>query len=198
MDRAAVSQWIGSTVPHGSTLHRFKWSFKNERSDAGGRGSLRIAAPDSLRMDVAGPLGAGRAAGVVVGDTALWVDPDKSLDELVPSFPLLWAMVGVARPPSAGATLRGLTEPARTFMQYATGADTIEYLRETGSAPRFLAEVRHAGKIVGRVETKLDAAGQPVSSRLTVPSQPAQLDLNFYQHTTSNGFPPDTWHRRQP
>ncbi|MEP6474313.1 MAG: hypothetical protein ABJC74_11355, partial [Gemmatimonadota bacterium] len=59
VDQAIVSQWIGSTVPHGSTLHRFKWSFKNERSDAGGRGSLRIAASDSLRMDVAGPLGAG-------------------------------------------------------------------------------------------------------------------------------------------
>lgn len=198
IDRAAVLAWVDSTAPHGATLHRFKWSFKNERSNAGGRGTLRIVSPDSLRMDVAGPLGAGRAAGVVVGDSALWVDPEKSLDDLVPSFPLLWAMSGVARPPVAGAELRGLTDPSRVFLQYVSGADTVEYLRELTAPVRFLAEVRHAGKVVGRVETRLDAAGQPVSSRLTVPSQPAQLDLTFYQHTPTNAFAADTWRRREP
>lgn len=198
VERSAVLGWVDSTAPRASMLHRFKFSYKNERSNAGGRGSLRIAAPDSLRLDVAGPLGAGRAAGVVIADSALWVDPDKSLDDLVPNYPLLWAMVGVARPPGAESQLRGVTEPTRTFVQYVDGADTINYLRESGSSPRFLAEVRHAGKIVGRVETRLDAAGQPASSRLTVPSQPAQLDLTFYQHTSSHAFPPDTWHRRQP
>lgn len=190
--------WVDSTQPHGSTLHRFKWSFKNERSTAGGRGSLRIASPDSLRMDVAGPLGAGRAAGVVIGDSALWVDPDKSFTDLVPSYPLLWAMTGVARQPTAAAQLRGLTGPGRVFLQYVDGADTVEYLRELATPIRFLAEVRHAGKVVGRVETRLDETGQPVSSRLTVPSEPAQLDLNFYQHTASNAFPPDTWRHREP
>jgi len=198
VERNAVVAWVDSTIPRGSTLHRFKWSFKNERSTAGGRGSLRIASPDSLRMDVAGPLGAGRAAGVVIGDTALWVDPEKSFNDLVPSYPLLWAMTGVARRPTAGAELRGLTEPTRVFLQFVDGADTVEYLRELATPIRFLAEVRHAGKVVGRVETRLDAAGQPVSSRLTVPSEPAQLDLNFYQHTASNAFPPDTWRHREP
>ncbi|HTO72679.1 MAG TPA: hypothetical protein VMJ30_02620 [Gemmatimonadales bacterium] len=189
---------MDSTTPRGSTLHRFKWSFKNERSTAGGRGSIRIAAPDSLRMDVAGPLGAGRAAGVVIGDSAVWVEPEKSLNDLVPSYPLLWAMTGVARRPGEAAELRGLTEARRVYLQYVDGADTVEYLRELSSPARFLAEVRHAGKVVGRVETKLDASGQPVSSRLTVPSEPAQLDLNFYLHSSSNAFPPDTWRRREP
>jgi hypothetical protein len=197
-ERAAVLAWVDSTAPQGSVLHRFKWSFKNERSSAGGRGTLRVVGPDSLRMDVAGPLGAGRAAGVVVGDSALWVEPEKSLDELVPSYPLLWAMTGVARPPATGAELRGLTEAARVFYQYVNGADTVEYLRESAAPIRFLAEVRHAGKVVGRVETRFDAAGQPVSSRLTVPSQPAQLDLTFYQHAPTNAFAPDTWRRRLP
>jgi len=198
VERGAVVAWVDSTVPHGSTLHRFKWSFKNERSTAGGRGSLRIAGPDSLRMDVAGPLGAGRAAGVVIGDSALWVDPEKSFNDLVPSYPLLWAMTGVALQPGPGTALRGLTEPTRVFLQYVDGVDTVEYLRELAAPGRFLAEVRHGGRVVGRVETKLDAAGQPVSSRLTVPSEPAQLDLTFYQHTGSNAFPPDTWRRREP
>lgn len=198
VERAAAIAWADSTAPHGSTLHRFKWSFKNERSTAGGRGSLRIASPDSLRMDVAGPLGAGRAAGVVIGDSAIWVDPEKSFTDLVPSYPLLWAMTGVARRPGAKAELRGLTEARRVFLQYVDGADTVEYLRELSSPARFLAEVRHGGRVVGRVETKLDASGQPVSSRLTVPSEPAQLDLNFYLHSSSNAFPPDTWRRREP
>ena len=69
-------------------LHRFKWLFQDERSSAGGRGSARIAPPDSLRFDVAGPFGSGAAAAAVVGDQPLWAEPPDAVKKLVPNYPL--------------------------------------------------------------------------------------------------------------
>src|SRR5690242_8725652 len=96
---AQVSAWVQATVPTDSRLMRFKWLFRNENSSAGGRGSARIAPPDSLRFDIAGPFGSNPAAAVVVGDSARWVEPEDVIKKLVPNYPLMWALLGVARLP---------------------------------------------------------------------------------------------------
>jgi hypothetical protein len=188
-----VRGWVEATRPTGYVLHRFKWLLRDERSSAGGSGSARLAAPDSLRFDVRGPLGAGAAAAVVIGDSAAWTEPENAIDRLVPSYPLMWAMFGVARLPGNGSKLRGLQEGATTMWQYASGADTVEYLRATGDKPRLVAEVRRAGKVVGRAETELSGEGDPLRSRLVVPSVPARLDITFDSSSVSGGFPAKIW-----
>ena len=99
VNRTQVAAWVAATLPPEQRLHRFKWLFQDERASAGGRGSARIAPPDSLRFDVAGPFGAGAASAVVIGDQPLWTEPPDAIAKLVPNYPLLWAMFGVARPP---------------------------------------------------------------------------------------------------
>jgi hypothetical protein len=198
VDPETVRSWVKATLPRENVLHRFKWLFQDDRSSTGGRGSARIAVPDSLRFDIAGPLGAGRSSAVVIGDSAIWVEPEKSVQDLVPDFHLLWAMFGVARMPDSGAVARGLSQNGRTFWEYVEGADTIAYAREPGPKSRFFAEVRRAGKVVGRVETSLTADGKPLKSRLTVPSVPARLDVTFYASVPTAAFPPDIWRPRQP
>jgi hypothetical protein len=178
-------------------MHRFKWLFQDERSSAGGRGIARIAGPDSLRFDVAGPLGAGKASAVVIGDSARWVDADKSILDLVPNYPLLWAMLGVARPPGPDSELRGLEDENKVSWLYANGADTVEYRRLAGNPMRLQAEARHAGKVVGRTEISFSADGVPLKARLLVPRVPAKLDLTFYASTRNPEFAPDLWLPRQ-
>ena len=190
---ADVAAWVAETVPTGSVLYRFKWLFEEERRSTGGRGSARIASPDSLRFDAAGPLGAGKIQAVVVADSAIWVEPQKSLQDLVPNYPLLWAMLGVARPPEAGASLRGATETDRVAWEYAIGPDTVQYLRTQGKSRTLYARVRHAGKTVGYSETTLSEDGRPTKAKLTVPSGPAKLTLTFYASVPSAAFPPGTW-----
>ena len=179
VSREQVGQWVATTVPPENRLHRFKWLFQDERSSAGGRGSARIAPPDSLRFDVAGPFGSGAASAAVVGEQPLWAEPPDAVKKLVPNYPLMWAMFGVARLPEPGDSLRGVSDGDVVAWQYAGPTDTVSYVRTAGKTGKLTAEVRHAGKVVGRAETTLDANGAPLKARLVVPSVPAKLDLTF-------------------
>jgi hypothetical protein len=189
---ADVAAWVAPTIPTDHQLYRFKWLFRDERGSAGGRGSVRIAPPDSLRFDVAGPFGSGAASAVVVGEQALWTDPPDAIARLVPNYPLMWAMFGVARLPTGDVTLRGLANGVTTAWEYAGSSDTVAYARTTGDPGKFVAEVRRGGKLFGRAETTIGADGTPTKSRLTVPDPPAQLDLTFLA-TTRDSFAPDIW-----
>jgi hypothetical protein len=150
-----------------------------------------------MRFDVAGPFGSGAASAVVVGDTALWTDPADAISRLVPNFPLMWAMFGIARLPDDGVALHGLTHDATRAWQYAGSADTVEYAVTSGNSGRLIAEVRQSGKLFGRAETTLASDGTPLKARLTVPSAPAQLDLTFLS-TARDTFAPDIWTPRHP
>jgi hypothetical protein len=186
-------EWVRQTAPAEPRLLRFKWLFRDERSSAGGRGSARVAPPDSLRFDIAGPFGSGAGSAAVIGDSALWTEPPDAIKKLVPNYPLLWALLGVARMPEPGAEVRGLSHGGTTAWQYARGADTLEYSR-TGSGPvRFQAEFRQAGKVIGRAETELGPDGMPRTSRLTMPTVPARLDLTFTSTTKAEPFAASTW-----
>lgn len=197
VSREQVGQWVASTVPDEHRLHRFKWLFQDERSSAGGRGSARIAPPDSMRFDVAGPFGSGAASAAVIGDQPLWAEPPDAVKKLVPNYPLMWAMFGIARLPGDGEALRGVNHGEVTAWQYAGPTDTVSYVRTAGKRVKLVTEVRHAGEIVGRAETTLDTTGAPLMARLIVPSVPAKLNLTFLS-TSRADFAPEIWTDRKP
>ena len=194
----SVEAWIASTAPSGRILHRFRWLYRDDRSSVGGRGSARVAAPDSLRFDVAGPLGANPAAAMVVGDSAVWIDAPESIEEIVPSYPLLWAGFGVVRAP-VGATVvwAGRLDDVVAWRMVA-GGDTVEYALTRGRTRRLLAELRREGRVVARMDATFGPEGRPATSRLTVPARPARLDLTFTLSDPSARFPADVWRPRRP
>lgn len=192
VERAQVQRWIEASQPAGYRTFRFRWQLQDDRGAAGGRGTARVAAPDSVRLDVVGPLGAGRGAAVVVGDSARWTDPPDIIERLVPSYPLMWAMFGVERMPPAGAVLRGTSDSGGTVWEWAAGPDTVSYDRRASPA-RLVAESRRAGRVIGHVETEFGPDGRPAASRLTVPSVPARLTLTFTASAPSDSFPADLW-----
>jgi hypothetical protein len=185
--------WIATTRTSQPLVHRFRWRFQDQVGSAGGRGSARITPGDSLRFDVIGPLGSGRGAAFVVGDSAHWAQPEDEVRKLVPNYPLLWAMLGVARLPMPLEAVSRAEEPRVTAWRFVAGADTTEYAWIAESEPRLVAEVRRGGERVGRVVTVFSADGRPRSARLLVPSGPARLDISYVATTTVDGFPPDTW-----
>jgi hypothetical protein len=197
VSRAQVQAWVDSTQVPVQQLYRFKWLFRDERGSAGGKGSARIAPPDSLRFDVAGPFGSGAASAVVIGDQAVWMDPPDAIAKLVPNYPLMWAMFGVAREPADGMDLKGLSNEKVVAWEYAGPTDTVRYARNSAQPHRLITEVRNSGTLVGRAETTFSADGTPTKARLTVPSAPAQLDLTFLSIERST-FAPQIWLPRKP
>jgi len=197
VSRDQVAQWVRSTQPDEQRLHRFKWLFRDDKSSAGGRGSARIAPPDSMRFDVAGPFGSGAGSAAVVGERPLWAEPPDAIEKMVPNYPLMWGMFGVARLPDSTAELRGISDGPVTAWRYVEAGDTIEYVRTQGRPSRMVTVVRRAGDLVGRAEATLDSTGAPLTARLTVPSVPARLDLTFLS-TSRAEFAPDIWVSRKP
>lgn len=189
---SAVQGWVAPTMPSGHQVLRFRWQIQDDRGAAGGRGSARIAGPDSVRLDVVGPLGAGRGAAVVVGDSAEWTDPPDVIRRLVPSYPLMWAMFGVMRLPPGGAVARGVADSSGVSWQWNAGPDTVRY--QWRQADRHLvAEARRAGRLIGRVDTDLEESRHPARSRLVAPDAPARLNLTFSESRPSDAFTPDLW-----
>src|SRR3990170_8344948 len=88
-----AARWADSSRPADNRDLRFRFQFQDEDGAASGRGRARLGLPDSLRFDVAGPLGAGRASAFVVGDSAIWTEPEEEIRKLVPNYPLFWAML---------------------------------------------------------------------------------------------------------
>jgi len=194
----SVVAWTGPLAPRGRVLHRFKWLYQDSRSSVGGRGSARIAAPDSMRFDVAGPLGASPAAAMVVGDSAVWIDAPDAIKDIVPSYPLLWAGFGVVATPDSAVTVWAGQAGGVVAWRSVVDGDTVEYALTRGTPMRLQAEVRRAGAVVARMDAELASAGHPTKARLSVPSRPARLDLTFTLSDSTARFPADVWRPRHP
>lgn len=191
--RDSASAWAQATVPTASREIRFRWQLRDDQGAAGGQGRVRLAIPDSARLDVRGPLGSGRAAAFVSGDTALWAEPESDVKRLVPNYELFWALLGVVRGPSPSATVHRYSDAKLTTYRYIEGADTVDYVQVAGPPARLFSEVRQAGKRIGTVQTTFDAEGLPATARLIVPSGPARVDITFSTNAKVNGFAADTW-----
>lgn len=194
---AQVARWVAATAPAGHRVLKFRWQIQDDRGAAGGRGSARIAAPDSIRLDVAGPLGSGRGTAVVVGDSAQWTDPPDIIRRLVPSYPLMWAMLGVMRSPPVDAAVHGSEDATGMRWQWSSGADTVRYAWQR-AGQRLQAEARHGGELVGWVETTFSAANAPERSQLIAPSASTKLTLTFSESESPASFPSDLWRPPQP
>src|SRR5438477_10686790 len=129
--------WAAATVPARHTLIRFRWKYRDAGKSYAGRAAVRIAPPDSLRIDYAGPFNWGAGAALVVGDTTVWADPEKNFRSLVPAVRMLWAGLGIVRPPAVRATVFGIELPGADsgrIWRFAQGEDTLDYRQAKGGA----------------------------------------------------------------
>jgi hypothetical protein len=202
--RDAAVQVAQTTLPRTPTLIRFRWHYQDERVKYAGRGSARIAPPDSMRFDYAGPLNLGSGAAVVVGDSVAWADPDKDFRSLVPAIPMLWAALGMVRPPGENATVFGtelvdsVTQRRRIVWRFAEAEDTLDYVVTDSAGKRSLleAEWRRRGKLVARSRSKLDTLQRPASARVDFPEAPARFELTVGVVDTAAVIPPNLWRSR--
>ncbi|OLC06934.1 MAG: hypothetical protein AUH42_04495 [Gemmatimonadetes bacterium 13_1_40CM_70_11] len=196
-DRGAAAAWAGATAPAHQAAIRFRWKYRDDRRSWAGRATARVAPPDSMRFDYAGPLGLGAGAAVVVGDSQIWADPAENFRSLVPAIRMLWAALGVVRPPADTAQVSALHAPPVTIWRFVEGADTLDY-RATDGAPRLLeAEWRRAGKVVARSRAELDDHARPHAARIDFPEAPARFELTVSLVDTEAIIAPALWRSRR-
>ena len=198
-DGAAAAAWARATLPARPTAIRFHWKYQDPDRRWGGRGQARIAPPDSLRFDYVGPLGLGAGAAVVVGDSALWADPEKNFRSLVPAVRMLWAGLGMVLPPAPDAGVFGLQVPPVAIWRFVESADTLDYrVSNAAGGDRVLeAEWRREGKVVARTRTQFDLRAMPASARIDFPEGPARFELSVVAVDTAAVIDPALWRRRR-
>jgi len=196
-DRSQAVAWTERTVPGHDTAIRFRFQFRDDRRRWGGRGTVRVAPPDSMRFDYSGPLGLGSGAAVVVGDSAVWADPAENFHQLVPGIPMLWAALGIVRPPGAEAHVDSASTPPRTIWRFVQGGDTLDYVATDGAVRLLEAEWRRQGKVLARSQTEFDARAFPARARIVFPEAPARFEFTVVSVDTAAAFAPALWHSRR-
>jgi len=197
MDLDSALAWTRTTIPARRIVIRFRWRYEDGRVKYAGRGTARIAPPDSLRFDYAGPFGLGSGAAVVIGDTVAWADPAANFRSLVPAIPMLWASLGTVRPPGDGAAVFGVTDPPRVIWRFVAQGDTLDYVATVGPERILEAEWRRDGAVVARSRTRLDPQARPVGARIDFPEASARFALTVVGIDTAAVFPPALWRSRR-
>jgi hypothetical protein len=97
-------------MPLGHRHIVFKWDYQEGEIAARGDGSIRIAAPDSARLDffLGGGLGAGGA--ILIGDSLRTPHADLAR-RYIPPTPLLWAALGRLAIPALPDTIVRIDGP---------------------------------------------------------------------------------------
>ena len=193
--QATVRDWVGKYALRDRRRYEFRWRFVNDRGASGGRASVRLVPPDSMRFDYRGPFGRSGAA-VLVGDSAQWARPETDLRQVVLTAPMFWAAIGIPRLPPTGAALEGLATDGRRAWRYAMERDTFDFIEIGGSPIRLLAEMRRAGRVMVSSETKLDpGTRRPIEARMTFPLDVARFSLTVTASDTTVETDPAIWVR---
>jgi hypothetical protein len=201
--RDSAVAWTRATLPPKPTVIRFRWRYADGRARYAGRGSARIAPPDSLRFDFAGPLGLGSGAAVVIGDSVAWADPERNFRSIVPAIPMLWASLGIVQPPADSAAVFGEIRAGdgesvrRVVWRFADDGDTLDYVATNGVERALEAEWRRRGAVVARSRTALDGRARPAQARVDFPEASARFELTVVGVDTAAVIPPALWRSRR-
>ena len=198
MSPDSATRWALTTAPRHAAGIRFKWRYEDRKLNGAGRATARVAPPDSVRLDYAATLGLSSGAGVVVGDSVLWADPNQDVRSFIRGAPVFWALLGTARPPAAGVAVSGgmvgSREQPHQAWRYATGADTLTYV--TGGQALDV-EWRNGSTVVARSHTELDEHGWPARAQVQFPESGARFELTVVSVDTTVVVPAALWRSRR-
>jgi hypothetical protein len=180
-----------ATLPSSPKQARFAWSLDEAGSRFNGRGVARYAAPDRFRLDLFGPRGETVLAAALVGETPR-VPPSVTERFKLPSPALLWAAVGVVRPPSAARLASATDEGGRVTVRYDLGSEgTLEY-RARGGRLESLRRLKGSA-VQESVDLERAAGGAVRAARYRDWPALRNLNLTLESSTDAATFPDDVW-----
>jgi hypothetical protein len=193
----SIAAWTAPNGPTRRVALRFKWTYRDDQRSGGGRGTLRIAPPDSMRVDWASALNIRSGAAVVIGDSLRWADPKEDYPSSISqAIQLVWAALGIVRPPDSGVASFGMRDSTGAVWRYIRDRDTVAF-RFTGAPRTLQGEWRRGGKVMARSRTQLAAGGLPQGTRVDVPERWARFEITFVAVDSTAQFAPALWRSRR-
>ena len=181
------------TAPAAPVAMYFRWRYDDGSAPVTGRGAVRLAPPDSLRLDVGVPV-VGRATLVLAGDST-WAQPQEVADHVLAERALVWAMFGVIRPPDRATRIEVGEAADRTVYRLTAPDGVVTMLEVRGDT--MLAATRRLGEaVIGRIVLTRNAAGVLArASAVDVRHHVRfQADLDRWE-AASAPFPSEIWRR---
>jgi hypothetical protein len=180
-----------ATLPSSPRQMQFGWSLDEAGSRFNGRGVARFAAPDRFRLDLFGPRGETVLAAALVNETPR-IPAAVAERFKLPSPALLWAAVGVVRPPSSARLTAATDEGGRVTLRYDLGGDgTLEY-RAQGNRLQSVRRLRGGG-VQETVDLERAADGSLKAARYRDQAAYRSLNLTLESSTDVASFADDVW-----
>jgi hypothetical protein len=193
MSAEAFAAEAARTVPAGSELLSLRWRFRDAEQGVSGRGAARVAPPDSLRVDVRGPLGFGRGTLVLAGPTA-WADPEGLVRQLLPSRFLIWAMLGVVQAPDSAERFEAGGDGPRRWLRVVEAGAVVTTFELHGDT--LVGVVRTRGdRMVGRLALVRGGDGRVRHATAEDLERHARLEFDIDTRAPVGAFPAEVWRR---
>lgn len=194
LSRDTLAGWLAAYVPASPRRFELRWRFLTPRGSTAGRAAVRVTPPDSLRFDYRGPFGRSGAA-VLVGDSALWAEPEKETRDLIPLAPLFWAALGMPLAPPTQARVFGRGNGLGRAWRYVLESDTLD-LVEVGNGPeRLLTELRR-DRILATTDLKFQPGSRvPLEGQMRFPTEGTLFTFTVVGIDSTETFDPAIWRR---
>ncbi len=188
----AFAALAARTVPAMHQLIRVRWRYDDGNHEATGRGAVRLAPPDSLRLDVSVPV-VGRATVVLAGESS-WAQPDEAVDAVPRERAVLWALFGIIRRAEPGTRIEAAPAAGRRLYRLTAPDGDVTVLECRGDT--LLGATELAGeRVVGRLRLVRDATGAVVRADAADFRIGARFTAEVEHRETSEPFPADIWRR---
>lgn len=168
------------------------WRYDDGDVPISGRGAVRLAPPDSLRLDVGVPI-VGRATLVLAGDSA-WSQPRALVQQVLPNRSLVWAMFGVVRPPDSVTSVERSDTPDHRVYR-VTAADGVVTTLELRGDTLLGATAERGERAIGRLALTRDAAGAVVRAETVDLEHSVRFTMAVDRRDMGGPFPSEIWRR---
>ena len=183
-------QIIAAATPLVNRFVAFEWTLKEGQSRFSGAGAARIATDYRARLDLFGPQDVPYLSAVLREDRLLL--PSGVPSRVVPPAPLLWAALGVIRPPAGAELLVAEVAGDETRLAYRAQDGTWTFNARSGALVG--AEWQASGGARHTVELSGATAGAPPQRALYRDWQEyRELVLEMEQQEEVDAFPPESW-----
>lgn len=191
---ASARELVAATEPARRAQVNFGWTLDESGSRVRGRGVVRLDPPDRLRLDLFGPRNETVLAAALVGDEAR-LPAGARPTVAIPSPALLWAGLGVIRPPREAELATATATGDATILRYRTpSGEMYEYRVLQGAEPR-LQQLQRLGSR-GPLETvSLERGESGAITRARYRDWAAYRDLTLDIESTvdAEAFPEEIW-----